>query len=59
MTNKTQILIAVELPDDLLGPYLQHIRDFDTAHPSLELQFGISTRKNGEVIQPPSLPRGH
>lgn len=56
MTNKTQILLAVVLPDDLCGPFLQHIRDFDMAHSAPALQFGISTRKNDEVIKPPSLP---
>lgn len=54
MADKTQVLIVVTLPDELCGEYLQHIRDFDREYP--QLQFGISVRKDGEIIEPPVLP---
>jgi hypothetical protein len=28
-----QIFTVAEVPDDLAGAWLQHLRDFDTAHP--------------------------
>ena len=54
MTNKTKVLIAVELPDELCGPYLQHIRDFENKHPGLK--FGVNARKDDKVVPPPKLP---
>lgn len=30
--------IEATLPDELCGPYLQHFRDFDTAHPDCHFE---------------------
>jgi hypothetical protein len=37
-TEATKVFLRATLPPELLQPFLQHIRDFDAAHPGCRFQ---------------------
>jgi hypothetical protein len=39
--NKTKVFTTAHLPPDLAQAWLQHLRDFDVAHPGCHFEVGI------------------
>jgi hypothetical protein len=38
---KVKIFTVAHVPDELQQPWLQHLRDFDSAHPGCHFEVGI------------------
>jgi len=54
MTEKARIFTVAEVPRDLEQQWLQHLRDFDTAHPDCHFQVMVDappSRSLAEMIQ--------
>jgi hypothetical protein len=41
MTDRRKIFIAAQVPPELQRAFLQHVRDFDIAHPGGHFEMGI------------------
>lgn len=61
-TSRVEIFIHAEMPDELAQAWLQHLRDFDTAHPGCQFKLlasapGMSMAQMLEALKVnPELP---
>ena len=41
MSDRLKVFITAHVPPELQRAFLQHVRDFDTAHPGCHFEIGI------------------
>ena len=51
MAARTKLTLSAQLPDDLIGDFLQHVRDFDIAHPGCHFAMVASSELSLEEMQ--------
>jgi hypothetical protein len=41
MTARTKVFVIAHVPDDLDKEFIQHVRNFDVAHPNCHFEIGV------------------
>jgi hypothetical protein len=51
MSDRVKIFTVAHLPADLQQAWLQHLRDFDTAHPDCHFEVGIEGGPDLSIVE--------